>query len=299
MRETIKQMAKNWDIPDCEPIQRYAAVWELQNRYMLKLYKNRKQLKQNAEILILLRENGITVPEIISTRSGEPYAATEELFGLMTAKLNGENPSDIRDPALAYQMGQVIGQLHLAFQKMESQLNLRENSLLSELDGWILRTLHEDRWTLISEAEYLDTRHRLKNLYSDLPVQLIHRDIHFGNFLFHNGDFSGYIDFDLSQKNIRIFDLCYFLTGLLIKENHYRLTAEEWSNTLRTVVSGYESVVVLLPAEKEAVPVVMESIELLFAAYFVGLHERNHAENAAEIFRFVREQTGNIRQALK
>ena len=34
-----------------------------------------------------------------------------------------------------------------------------------------------------------------------LPVQLIHRDVHFGNFLFDEGKFSGYIDFDLSQRN--------------------------------------------------------------------------------------------------
>ena len=42
--------------------------------------------------------------------------------------------------------------------------------------------------------------------------------MHFGNFLFQEGSFSGYIDFDLSQKNIRIFDLCYFLAGLLAEE---------------------------------------------------------------------------------
>ena len=29
-------------------------------------------------------------------------------------------------------------------------------------------------------------------------------------FLFYNNKFSGYIDFDLSQINIRIFDICYF-----------------------------------------------------------------------------------------
>lgn len=42
------------------------------------------------------------------------------------------------------------------------------------------------------------------NLYSKLPIQLIRREVHLGNLLFDNNKFSGYIDFDLSQKNIRI-----------------------------------------------------------------------------------------------
>ena len=45
--------------------------------------------------------------------------------------------------------------------------------------------------------------------------------------LFFEGDFSGYIDFDLSQRNIRIFDICYFLTGLLAEETENAYTKKE------------------------------------------------------------------------
>lgn len=34
---------------------------------------------------------------------------------------------------------------------------------------------------------------------------------------FQEGKFSKYMDFDLSQRNIRIFDLCYFMLGLLLR----------------------------------------------------------------------------------
>jgi len=37
--------------------------------------------------------------------------------------------------------------------------------------------------------------------------------------LFDQGKLTGYIDFDLSQKDARIFNICYFLMGLL-SEGH-------------------------------------------------------------------------------
>lgn len=83
---------------------------------------------------------------------------------------------------------------------------------------------------------------------------MIHRDIHFGNFLFADGAFSGYIDFDLSQRNIRIFDPCYFLLGLLCEEEDFKITEETWFIMLKNVFDGYESMQKLTAAEKGLSP---------------------------------------------
>ena len=82
--------------------------------------------------------------------------------------------------------------------------------------------------------------------------------------------FSGYIDFDLSQRNIRIFDLCYFLLGLLSEEEKLELTEEQWFDFVSKVFKGYERKLPLSEAEKQAVPCVMECIERLFTAYYEG-----------------------------
>lgn len=87
----------------------------------------------------------------------------------------------------------------------------------------------------------------LQDGYDMLPRQLIHRDVHFGNFLFDHGEFSGYIDFDLSQKNIRIFDICYFLTGLLSSQIGSGLDTEEWLRIVKDAAAGYERWIPLLP----------------------------------------------------
>lgn len=87
-----------------------------------------------------------------------------------------------------------------------------------------------------------------------------------GNFLFDNEKFSGYIDFDLSQRNIRVFDLCYFMLGLLSEEESLDISEEQWFDILKYLFSGYEQENELLPEEKQAVPYVMKAIELLFVA---------------------------------
>ena len=131
-------------------------------------------------------------------------------------------------------------------------------------------------------------------MYDKLPVQLIHRDEHLGNFLFDNGRFSGYIDFDLSQRNIRIFDVCYFMLGLLSEEEVLDISEEQWFEILKYFFAGYEQEHTLLPEEKQAVPYVMEAIELLFVAWFMGQNDIKCADNAMRIYQFVERNVERI-----
>lgn len=195
-------------------------------------------------------------------------------------------------------MGEVIAGLHVAFQKCETKLAFWDNSLLDEMQGWIRTELEKRGWPLVSQEEFEQTVIVLKSGYDELPRQLIHRDVHLGNFLFHGGDFSGYIDFDLSQKNIRIFDLCYFLLSLLLEKSECPIDEERWLDTVAHVVSGYESRIRLNEVEKRTLPCVMESIELLFVAYFTKMNEMDSAREAARLFKFVCGKEQNIVEVL-
>ncbi|MDE7277855.1 MAG: hypothetical protein K2N98_13560, partial [Lachnospiraceae bacterium] len=107
-----------------------------------------------------------------------------------------------------------------------------------------------------------------------------------------------YIDFDLSQRNIRIFDICNFLTGLLAEETNNALTKDEWLEIVRSVVTGYESIMNLSVKEKNAISCVMECIEILCAAYFISIKDTKHANDASAIFRFVRNCEQEILNAV-
>ena len=128
---------------------------------------------------------------------------------------------------------------------------------------------------------------RLMDVYSDLPKRLIHRDVHLGNFLFEGSNFTGYIDFDLSQKNIRIFDICYFLLGLLCRESGSQIEDTQWFEHVKSVVNGYHQIIPLADVEKASIVTVMKNIELLFVAYFLSEKDEVLARDAGKIFKFI------------
>lgn len=287
MEATLRQILPLWGIEDGRLSQVYSTAWEADDSWIIKVYDDLQQMERNIKILTILGGCNIPVAEILSTKTGEKYVAQGGRYFLATRKLPGSNIVDLRDEAAVRRMGAAMARLHQAFLRCEKELDFWDNSLLKEMQGWIRENLEKDEWQIVGKEEYQKTVESLGRMYDDLPRQLIHRDVHFGNFLFHEGNLSGYIDFDLSQRNIRIFDVCYFLAGLLAEETEEPLTREEWLRNVQAVIDGYEGVTPLTEGEKAAIPCVMECIEILFAAYYVGMKDMKCARDAVQILRWI------------
>ncbi len=300
MNENILEILKEWDMGKPEIKQIYDSAWQVGEEYVLKVYDNQENLERNIRLISILSDLGIPVGSLINTGQDRSYTKDNENYYILTQRLKG-NPivSSNQLEKLSFPMGRIIAELHRAFLECEKQEDFWENSLLQEMKGWIKDTLEEDRWTHVSKSLFEDTLANLEKWYDTLPVQLIHRDVHFGNFLFEGECFSGYIDFDLSQKNIRIFDLCYFLLGLMCEEEALSVTEEKWFQVLKDVFRGYTEINPLQPQEIQAVPYVMKSIEFLFAAWFLGQKDMKCCEDAVNILKFVDENTGKILDVLK
>lgn len=296
----LSALIGHWGLESGEIRQIQDCVWEVSGTYILKAYERLGDLERNVQIMKVLRSMGIPAAEVISTSEGTDYLYSDERCYMVTRKLPGAPVKDIKEvKKLACQMGQIIGRLHLAFQTCEEELDFWDNSLLSEMKGWVKDELNKNGWSIIAQSDYETAVSSLEHVYDRLPFQLIHRDVHFGNFLFQEGEFTGYIDFDLSQKNIRVFDLCYFLMGLLAMEEGHRPGKNEWLQIIAETVAGYESQITLTAVEKEAFPWVMENIELLFAAWSTGISDIRCAEDAVKLFHFVQENETAITEALK
>ena len=102
----------------------------------------------------------------------------------------------------------------------------------------------------------------------------------------------------MSQRNIRIFDICYFLTGLLAEETDNAFTKIEWIENAKSVIAGYESIINLSEKEKNAMPCVIECIEILFVAYFISMNDTKHANDAYNVFRFIQNCESEIKNAI-
>ncbi|MBQ2283694.1 MAG: phosphotransferase [Agathobacter sp.] len=300
MNEKISKILFRWGIQKGEEKQIYDTTWQIGERYVLKVYQSKEMLERNLKVLQILADMDIPVGKIVLTCDKDCYVEEEGQFYFLSEKLSGKNVLRIGDNMdLAVKMGEIIADLHIAFKKCENADTFWNNSLLEEMKGWIKDSFEVRGWRYISREEYEMIVDQLEQIYDKLPVQLIHRDVHFGNFLFEKGEFSGYIDFDLSQRNIRIFDLCYFMLGLLSEKEKFELTEDLWFEFLRGAFAGYEKKLTLSEEEKQAVPYVMEGIELLFVSYFEGIDDVRCAESAFHIFEFVKKRENRIWVSIK
>lgn len=101
-----------------------------------------------------------------------------------------------------------------------------------------------------------------------LPRQLIHRDAHPGNILIQDG-LAGFVDFDLSERNLRFYDVCYAATAVLsdcFLDNSYN--PESWLNIYRWIIAGYNDVQPLTEAERKAAPYVLLANQFVCVSWF-------------------------------
>lgn len=300
MSQTIEKIIINWGLQNTTVKQIYDTAWQIGNHYVLKVYHDLDMLKRNLKILHILDSMNIPVGKIVPTRKGELYIVDEDVYYFLSEKLNGSNLVQINNEHnIALKMGEIIANLHIAFQRCEDVASFWNNSLLDEMNGWVKNNFEKHQWKYIKKDAYEDTVSKLENIYQELPIQLIHRDVHFGNFLFEGDEFSGYIDFDLSQRNIRIFDLCYFVLGLLSEEEKIEISKDTWFDFIKNVFDGYGRKLPLSNKEKLAVPYVMECIELLFVSWFMEQNDMCCAENAYKIFDFVRKKEARIQESVR
>ncbi len=300
MKNRIKHIITNWNITNPIFTQIYDTAWQIGNEYILKVYENPDMLERNIKIITILDNMEIPTGKIILSKKETTYIHDDKYYYILLEKMQGSNIVSLKNNlALAAEMGKILARLHIAFKECEIQNEFWDNSLLNEMNGWVRNFFQDTGWKYIDEKDFDKTVLNLKNLYDKLPVQLIHRDVHFGNFLFAQGRFSGYIDFDLSQRNIRIFDLCYFCIGLLSEEEYMDITKEEWFELLGNVFMGYRRKLALSLEEIQAVPYVMESIELLFAAWFFGEKDLKCAKDAIELYKFVQCNEQKIVHSIK
>jgi len=96
-------------------------------------------------------------------------------------------------------------------------------------------------------------------LYPYLKKHIIHRDPNPSNIIMRDDKLVSFIDFELSERNIRIFDPCYAATSIL-SETFSEKTSEElevWFIIFKEIIEGYDSVCNLTKEEKQAIPYVI------------------------------------------
>ena len=230
--------------------------------FVLKYTANLGKLKKHIEVSKALEGIGLLAAVPVPTTAGTEYVQDGELYFYLTRRLPGKQLVSHRfGDGDARFVGEIIGQLHLALGKIEDCVS--EADLLSTVRDWALPRAKADmdlpeRFC----AEFLDT---FSTLYPDLPRQIIHRDPNPGNIICAE-DRWGFIDFELSERNVRIYDPCYAATAVLSET--FGANNDSWLGIYRDILLGYDSVAKLTEAERRAIPYIILANQFVCAAWF-------------------------------
>ena len=289
--EDIKNVLTCFGLADSSDVfQISASVWGVGREYVLKRVKNRNDAYRNIQVSKYLRTEGIPAAETISSLTGEEIVEKNGFWYFLTRRLPGNHLGSIYEydyREVSLHCGELLSKLHKALLHCQPQIDCWENSLSDEMNGWIRKYFVENPRRFVPHSQVEQLCGEIRNYRGVLPRQLIHRDVHLGNLLFENETITGYIDFDLCQINIRIFDICYFALSLLADAGGDAVKREQWFTVLEGILEGYSSVSPLILAERQAIICVMKCIELMFVAHFFQNGQENSARNAVEIYHWL------------
>lgn len=247
--------------------------------FVLKYTASLGKLKKHIEVSKALEGIGLLSAVPVPTRDGAEYIHDGGVYFYLTRRLPGTQMAAHRfgdgDGRFA---GEIIGQLHLALAGIDDCVT--DADLLATVRDWALPSA---KTVLnLSDAfcrDYLDT---FADLYHRLPRQIIHRDPHPGNIICGE-DRWGFLDFELAERNVRIYDPCYAATAVLSET--FGRNDDRWLDIYRDILWGYDSVVHLTDEERRAAAYVILANQFVCVAWFAG------QDRYAELFETNKQMT--------
>ena len=285
----LSELLTNWNMQNeairdifYESGERNEHAWYVGENYMIKAFANLGNLKNCMNISKSLEKLGVSASTLIETIDGNEFVEDGQLYLVLTKRLQGERIKAVNMYEGDYKgkarfVGEIIGQLSLALAKVDAVVN--DVNIYDNVKNWALPKAKD--LLNIPENFWKDAMESFETLYSTLPKQIIHRDPNPSNIIMAE-DTWGFIDFDLSERNIRIFDPCYAATGILSEsfdENNQEKLAQ-WIEIYKNIIYGYDSVAKLSDNEVKAIPYVILSNQLICCAW---LSEQEKYKNIFQV----------------
>ncbi|KMN46006.1 phosphotransferase enzyme family protein [Bacillus sp. LK2] len=241
--------------------------------YILKEKGSIKQLLVELNVLEQLDQKGIRVQKLVKTKSDERYVFYKEKYYCLYDYVAG-SVLEIKDTEKLKELGSTIGEelanLHQALNSEGNVSELIKRDLYKVLYEWAMPILEKNEQVQRDVIQQMNNLHKkFKEKVQLLPKQIIHRDMHLSNVIFQDNEFQGFIDFELLEENVRVFDLSYCFTSVLSELYMDETLRRNWLQIVRTIFEGYNKQNALTREEVQAIWFVMLSIQIIFITYFV------------------------------
>ncbi|MGG0730416.1 phosphotransferase enzyme family protein [Bacillus paramycoides] len=241
--------------------------------YILKEKGSIKQLLVELNVLEQLDEKGIRVQKLVKTKNDERYVFYKEKYYCLYEYVAG-SVLEIKDTEKLKELGSTIGEelanLHQALNSVGNVSELIKRDLYKVLYECAMPILEKNEQVQRDVIQQMNNLHKkFKEKVQLLPKQIIHRDMHLSNVIFQDNEFQGFIDFELLEENVRVFDLSYCFTSVLSELYMDETLRRNWLQIVRTIFEGYNKQNALTREEVQTIWYVMLSIQIIFITYFV------------------------------
>lgn len=276
----LKEVLQNWgleneklsDVVYAETGNVSESACYVGDNYIIKFSPNLGNAEKHISLSQAIESVGLSTATPIKTVDGKFVVASEELYFYVTKRLEGKQ---LKASTMYFEdympkarfIGEIVGQLSVALSKVEVITN--QANIFKSAKEWAIPALSGKMDLPKSFVEMYEKE--FGEIYESLPQQIIHRDPNPGNIILY-GDNWGVLDFDLSERNIRIFDPCYAATAILSEsfeaDNTDKLN--QWIIIYKNILYGYDEVVKLSDNEWKAIPYVVITNQLISTAWFSG-----------------------------
>ena len=311
----LRKILANWDVQQDLPIldvytmdgtKVSGNVWSIGEDYILKT-GSCKRILANMKVAKALSAQGFVSSTPIPVKSGEEYLDRGQIV-ILTRGIKG-NPLSKSDRfgesrrEFGKKYGESIARLHKALTVLESEIQPYEQNLYTHVTEWALPEVKKQNIQFnmgLPDTFFEEYVNNFGILFDKLPKQLIHRDPNPSNILFEGGEVTGFIDFDLSERNVRLWDPCYCATGILSEWRGVDDIYEKWPDVLEGIIRGYDNVNPLTFEEKQAIFYVICSIQMICVAYFEGVDKYKELANPSrDMLKFIWKNEVHIRKVLE
>ena len=274
----IKEVLQNWgleneklsDVVYAETGNVSESACYVGDNYIIKFSPNLGNVEKHISLSQAIESVGLSTATPIKTVEGKFVVASEELYFYVTKRLEGKQ---LKASTMYFEdympkarfIGEIVGLLSVALSKVDVITN--QANIFKSAKEWTIPALSGKMDLPKSFVEMYEKE--FGEIYESLPQQIIHRDPNPGNIILC-GDNWGVLDFDLSERNIRIFDPCYAATAILSEsfeaDNTDKLN--QWIMIYKNILYGYDEVVKLSDNEWKAIPYVVITNQLISTAWF-------------------------------
>jgi len=273
----------------------YRTAWNVDDIYVLKASENIKQLDKSVKLTRLLLSEGIPVIEYIDTSDGETWVYADDKYWCLMKRISGEvfDPLNGNLKHNGIVLGKAVAELHITLKNIEDRVEIHESDFYDEFTTWIIPEIEKNGMTFADSVLY-SLHTFFEHGHKKLPRQLIHRDIHTSNLLFESDILTGYLDFDMCQKNVRIWDVVYLGCSQLVENYKDPERLEMWREMFTGIIQGYNALQPLSEDEMAAIPVLFLFVEVLFTAFYSKIGEMGLAKNCEEMANWLYENATQV-----